>query len=306
MKKYILTAIMLSLLFIQAALYGVNDLLVLGLIILTAGFIFVSLIKLHAGNRKMMRVAAKKDSTLYKFLSSDRTFLLVVIAIFSSLLFSTVLVVLVKGLVLQHGYLPFLVTMFLSSLLIYSFLNTDVHSSTFDENAQEDIASHGNQLARILDAAIALNLILSLAFSAYDTFEFKTSDVSFENFTDKAVEQSIVGTDYNQYSRLFINAYLLMDYVKIALTKMFVELFNLQNNFYGFYIVIFFLNMLKLFAFSFSFVVLQRGFDGTANLLMPIVKKWGGRLEVFIISNSTRLYELVKTKTKTKTDSLIE
>ena len=90
-----------------------------------------------------------------------------------------------------------------------------------------------------------------------------------------------------------------MDYVKIALTKMFVELFDLQNNFYGFYIVIFFLNMLKLFAFSLSFVVLQRGFDGTANLLMPIVKKCGRRLEVFITSNSTRLYDLVKTKTKT-------
>lgn len=280
---------MLLVLYGQAYFFGVNDWFVLLFVFVTAIFLYASLIKLHSGNRKMMRVNAKPGSWLYEFLSKDATIAMKIVALFSSLILSTILVVLVKGMVLQQGYLPFFVTIIIASLALYSFVNTNVNSDLVDNNINSDIAQHGNELARIFYAAIILNFMLSFAFSAYDTFEFKTSDINFSNFTDKAVESSYDKTDANQYSRIFINAYLLMDYVKVALAKMFVDLFDLKNNFYGFYIVIFALNMFKLFAFSFSFVLLQKGFDGTADFLKPIAKNWISRTAKFatFLSNRT-------------------
>lgn len=269
---------MVLVLFGQAYFFGVNDWIVVGFILLTASFLYVSIIKLHSGNRKMLRVNAKPDSWLYNLLSRDTTLIMRIITVFSSLAIATIIVVLIKGMVLQQGDWPVFITIVISSLLLYSFVNKNVNIELIDNNLHGDITQHGNNLARIFYAAIILNFMLSFTFSASDTFEFKTSDINFSNCTDKAVEASIEKTEFNQYSRIFINAYLLMDYIKVALAKTFVDLFKLKDNFYGFYIVIFALNMFKLFVFSFSFVLLQKGFDGTANFLTPILKSFGIRI----------------------------
>lgn len=273
----------------QAYLFGVNDSLVIFFILITTAFLYVSLVKLHAGNRKMLRVNANSGSGLYRFLSKDSTIFLSLVSLFSSFILSVILVVLIKGIVIQQGYLPFFITIVIASLALYSFVNANINSKLINDNLHEDITRHGNDLARIFYSVIILNLILSFAFSAYDTHKFITSDVSFNNLTDKALESSYEKTEFNQYSRIFINAYLLMDHIKIALTNMFVEHFNLKNNFYGFYITIFFLNMFKFFGFSISFVLLQRGFDGAANFLLPFVKKSIEYIKIFISSASQNL-----------------
>jgi hypothetical protein len=67
---------------------------------------------------------------------------------------------------------------------------------------------------------------------------------------------------------------------KVALAKVFVDLFSLHENFYGFYLVISALNLFKMFAFSFSFVLLQKGFDGAANALIPVMRSVFFRMSV--------------------------
>lgn len=263
---------MFLVLFGQAYFFGINDWVTLLFILTTACFLYVSLIKIHSGNRKMFKAGSKEGSWLHTFLSQDTTIMMRLIASFSSLLLSTLLVVLIKGMVLQQGYLPFFLIVTIASLLLYSLINSDANYKIIDESIQKDIAKHSSELARIFYAAIILNLILAFAFSAYDTFDFKTSDVDFNNFTDKALEVAFEKNSQNTYTRVLINAYLLMDFIKIALAKLFIDLFNLKDNFYGFYIIIFALNAFKLFAFSFSFVLLQKGFDGVANLALPYIK----------------------------------
>lgn len=271
MKQYILTSIMITLLFGQAFFFGVSDFFVIIFVCFTAVFLYLTLIKLQESNRRTLLPSTRPGSWLHDFLSRDTTFLMRVVTLFSSLILSSILIVLIKGMVLQQGYWAFFVVITLSSLFIYSFVNTKISNKKIDENIHPEITQHGNELARIFYAAIILNLVLSFAFSANDTFSFKTSDVNFDNFTDKVKEQSYERTDSNQYGRIFINAYLIMDNVKIALAKKFVELFNLKDNFYGFYLTILALNTFKLFAFSFSFVLLQRGFDRAATALVPFV-----------------------------------
>ncbi len=267
MKKYILTTIMVLLMASLAYFFGVSDWLVALFVITTAGFVYFSMIRLYSGNRKILAMYSQPNSMLYNFLSRDRTFFMRVAAFFSSLILSSILVLLVKGMVLQQGYTPFFVVIVFSSLILYTFVNKPISSTLVNENINQEISSHGNELVRIFYAAVVLNIVLALAFSAHDTFEFKVSDVNFNNFTDRAVEQSFEKTDANHYSRVFINAYLLMDYAKIALAKVFVNLIELQDSFYIFYCVIFALNLFKMFGFSVSFVLLQKGLDGTATLL---------------------------------------
>ncbi len=272
MKKYLLTTFLFIILFGQAKFFGENDLLVVAFILITSVFLFIAVIKLHAGNRRMLRVNAQPDSWLHRMLSRDSTISMRVLAAVSSLILSTILIVLVKGMVLQQGSWAFFIVIIASSLFLYPFINANVSNGLIDRNIHQDISQHGNELARIFYAAIVLNLILSLAFSAYDTFEFKTSDIDIDNFSAKTVEVAVPRNPNNHFSRILINAYLLMDHVKIALAKQLVSLFDLQNNFYGFYVIIFALNMFKLFAFSFSFVLLQKGLEGAANRLTPIAK----------------------------------
>lgn len=273
MLKFTITALLIILMMGQAYFYGVSDVITLGFVLATSCFLFISLRKVHVGNRKILRTSTKKDSWLYQFLSNEKSLGLILITIVSSILLSSILVVLVKGLVLQHGYWPFFVVIAIASLITYNFINKNHNAKSVEDNIHEDITSHGNELISLFYSAIILNLVLSFAFSAYDTFSFKTSLISFENFTDEALKISIAKTPFNEYTRIFVNAYILMDTIKIALAKMFIDLFGLNNNFYGFYIVIFILNTFKFLAFSVSLVLLQKGLHGFAIILQPILNK---------------------------------
>lgn len=67
--------------------------------------------------------------------------------------------------------------------------------------------------------------------------------------------------------------YLIVDQVKLAIANIFVDMFEQKGNFYLFFIVILFLNMVKMLAFSISIVTLQRGFDEIATASVPVIKK---------------------------------
>lgn len=270
MKKCLLTLLLFLILFGQAKFFGENDWLVVGLMLSTAAVLYIAVIKLHAGNRRMLRVNAQPDGWLHRMLSRDASISMCVYAAASSLVLSAVLTVLVKGMVLQQGPWPFFAVTMTSSWFLFPFINANVSNGVIDRNIHQDISQHGNELARIFYAALVLNLMLSLAFSAYDTFEFKTSDIDINNFLAKTVEVSVERNSHNHFSRIFINAYLLMDHGKIAFAKELVSSFELQDNFYGFYVIIFALNMFKLFAFSLSFVLLQKGLEGAASRLTPV------------------------------------
>lgn len=271
MKKYILTAIMTLLLITQAYFFGVSDLMVLVFIGITAGFIYSTLIRMYEGNRKVLYAHARSDSLLHAFLSRERMLLMRFIVVLMSLFLSSILVFLIKGMVLQQGYSAFFFVIVVASLLLYRFVNEPYLPNPTKDTEYHATSAHGNEMLRIFYAVMILNLMLAAVFSAHDTFIFKTSDVDFNNFTDKAVEQSIERNESNDYSRILVNAYLLMDYAKVALTKVLVSLFSLEDNFYGFYMIISVLNLFKMIAFSFSFVLLQKGFDGAATALTPVI-----------------------------------
>lgn len=294
--------LMFFLLFGQVVFYGVSDLVTLAFVAVTAIFLFVSIRKIHTGYRRALRCSTQEGSWLYKFLSNEKSLGVKLISLLSSLFLSTILVVLVKGMVLQQGYVPFFVVIIVASLVLYGVVNGNVGESELDKNLNEDVSSYSKELVCIFYGTIILNFILSFSFSAYDTFNFKTSDVSFDNFTEKALEISINKNAFNEYTRIFVNAYILMDLVKVAMTKMFIDLFGVSNNFYGFYIVIFILNSFKFFAFSLSFVLLQKGFYGIAVKISPYMNNFMNKLSVLI----TKFFRYIADEVKSKKEKINE
>jgi len=106
-----------------------------------------------------------------------------------------------------------------------------------------------------------LNLILTLLFSGYDTAEFLHTNINFENFIDYAERDSIMANGYNAYGRKIINAFLLLDNLRIALGKFIAQdLFHIHN-YWLFFIIIAISNFMKLMFFSWSYILLYLGFQ---------------------------------------------
>jgi hypothetical protein len=269
MEKYVLTGLLCSILFIQERIFGFNDYLAVVFLCIYVSFFFVTLAKLHAGGRRMLRVNALQDSWLYRVLSRESTFSMKIYVAISSLILGSIFTVLVKGMVLQKGHFVFFSIVIFSCILLHPFINRKISSELVDRNLNEDIAQHGSELVRILYASIFLTIVLSIVFSLFETIEFINSSVDLSNFGQKTLDVSYAKTEDNEYSRIFINAYLLVDNLKIALAKAILGGFELQENFAGLYMAILLLNILKLFAFSVSFVILLKGLESTSNFLTP-------------------------------------
>lgn len=274
MKKYIITTMITMLLFGQAYFFGESDILALFFVFITAFFLYQTLIKLQSGNRKILSIHSKPGSRLYNFFTRETTIPMKIFVALLSFFTSSILVFLLKGIVIQQGYIPFFTVIIFSSMILYSFINKKIENDLMNQNINDQIVWHGSQLVRIFYAAIILNILLSLAFSAHDTYSFIESEVDFLNFADSAKALSIEKNDSNHYSRIFVNAYLIMDNIKLALANTFIELFEQQKNFYLFYGVIFILNIFKLLAFSVSIVMLQKGFEEIADKIAPSLRSF--------------------------------
>lgn len=263
------TFVILILIFFQAYFLGTSDLASLILLMLSTVIIFRTLLKLQTGNKRAIRANSKEGSFLYRFLSEEKTFFLISISFIASLISSIIMVLILKGITFNHGYWGLFIIMGLISLTVFSFLSNDkTTSSTVNNNLQDDVGKHANNMLQIILTAIILNFSLSFILSAHDTMSLLNSHITLNDFEDFALKNSVERSDIlnNYYSRLMINLYLLLDAFKLALTTQIIDILipSMEERldwFYLFYGVVFVLNMMKLFLFSFAFVLLQKGLE---------------------------------------------
>lgn len=273
-KKYLLVSLVLGLLYAQAYYFCVNDIISIILILLSAVIIFRVVVVLQEGNKRALRVNTCEGGFLHNFLSKEKSPFIIILSFFMSLCFATILTVILKGIVLNHGVVAFFIITFFISMVIFSFVNqgsislNNNQKGLITDSLAPDIASHANNLVLILFIAMGLNICLSLLFSAHDTFVFLNNDVNFSNFHVVASGRAIEETLTNTNSRRIMNLYIVLDTFKMAVANQFIEMFidnvDKEKYFYLFFTVVFFFNMVKLFAFSFSFVLLQKGLEGMA------------------------------------------
>ena len=88
-----------------------------------------------------------------------------------------------------------------------------------------------------------------------------TTNINFENFIDYAEADSIMANGHNPYGRKIVNAFLLLDNLRIALGKFIAqELFHIHS-YWLFYLIIAISNFMKLMFFSWAYILLCLGFE---------------------------------------------
>jgi len=300
--------VMMTFMFSQASFFGESDFFSLIFLIASALIIFNATVKLQVGNKRALRANAKKNSFLYKFLSKDKTIAIMVVSFIVSFGFAAMLTMILKGIIIGHGYWTLFILITIISFTIFKFLNKETTANELvNENIQADMAKHANEMLYIFLVAMILNAVLSLLLSAHDTMVILNNKVTFENFDEFAAENQVFkncdagGDCSNEYTRKMINLYIILDYFKLAVTNtimmVFVPTLEQRNEYYfPFYMIIFVLNMMKLFAFSMSFVLMQKGME--TGLSKGVIK--ANQLIVILQDKYKRYIELKEKAEKKK------
>ena len=253
----------LLLLALQGYIVGRHDGLTLLLILITAAFIWYMTASLWYSKRQLLNIYLKEQSFLQRLIKKRNTPWQILVCTLLSLLLGILFTITAKGIILAHGYTILLVPLYLyntASNLIRRE-NPIAHPAILENHLNENLARHGILLINVFIPALLLNLLLTLLFSGYDTAEFMTSNINFENFIDYAEADSIMANGHNPYGRKIVNAFLLLDNLRIALGKFIAqELFHIHS-YWLFYLIIAISNFMKLMFFSWAYILLCLGFE---------------------------------------------
>ena len=253
----------LLLLALQGYIVGRHDGLTLLLILITALFIWYMTASLWYSKRQLLNIYLKEQSFLQRLIKKRNTPWQILVCTLLSLLLGILFTITAKGIILAHGYTIHLVPLYLyntASNLIRRE-NPIAHPAILENHLNENLARHGILLINIFIPALLLNLLLTLLFSGYDTAEFMTTNINFENFIDYAEADSIMANGHNPYGRKIVNAFLLLDNLRIALGKFIAqELFHIHS-YWLFYLIIAISNFMKLMFFSWAYILLCLGFE---------------------------------------------
>ena len=253
----------LLLLALQGYIVGQNDWLTLLLILITALFIWYMTASLWYSKKQMLNLYLKEQSFLQKLIKKRNTPWQILVCTLLAILLSILFTITTKGIILSHGYPIFLITLLTFNITYQTIRSTNKTENLgiVENNLNEYLAKHGILILKILAPALMLNLILTLLFSGYDTAKFLNTNINFENFIDYAEADSIMANGYNAYGRKIINAFLLLDNLRIALGKFIAQdLFHIHN-YWLFFIIIAISNFMKLMFFSWSYILLYLGFQ---------------------------------------------
>lgn len=253
----------LLLLTLQGYIVGKNDWLTLLLILITTLIIWYMTATLWYSKKQMLNLYLKEQSFLQRLIKKRNTPWQILVCTLLAILLSILFTITTKGIILSHGYTIFLIALLTFNITYQIIRNTNESGniSIVENNLNEYLAKHGILIIKILAPALMLNLILTLLFSGYDTAKFLNTNINFENFIDYAEEDSIMANGYNAYGRKIINAFLLLDNLRIALGKFIAQdLFHIHN-YWLFFIIIAISNFMKLMFFSWSYILLYLGFQ---------------------------------------------
>ena len=253
----------LLLLALQGYIVGQNDWLTLLLILITALFIWYMTASLWYSKKQMLNLYLKEQSFLQRLIKKRNTPWQILVCTLLAILLSILFTITTKGIILSHGYPIFLITLLTFNITYQTIRSTNKTENLgiVENNLNEYLAKHGILILKILAPALMLNLILTLLFSGYDTAKFLNTNINFENFIDYAEADSIMANGYNAYGRKIINAFLLLDNLRIALGKFIAQdLFHIHN-YWLFFIIIAISNFMKLMFFSWSYILLYLGFQ---------------------------------------------
>lgn len=260
-----ITTISMTIIFL--ILYGFSfgkwDKIAILFFIVSVLIIFYQIHEIHILSKQVLREHTKNDGRFYNFLSGSSVFTFVTAFIFS--LFSSIILLLVlKGLLINHHFLFTITIIIFCSYFISIYLEKQ-NINNFEDEFKENLSLYANKIINLILVVFLVNFLSTCLFTFLDTWDFIQSKITLNNFEEFAIKNKISKNEngYNDVSRIIINIVLLFDNLKMAFVNFLIEeLFkeSKSDNIFSCFFIIFIFNFIKFFAFSFSLVYLQKTF----------------------------------------------
>lgn len=259
MKFAIIAVIMLSFLGFQGYLFGTDDLYSLIFIIITSVILYFTIHDLHVSTRQIWRINTEDGSWLHKFLTGG-SFITRLTASIVSLIASIILVTILKGMMINYGFLGAFSIILMSCLAI--FTTSEIFSAgqnLVKDNLKEELYSYANKFIILISLVLIFNLVISLSITFVDISDFINSKINLNDFEKYTEAKAIVSNGNNFYTKAIINLHLLVDSLKIAVSNYIFSSFNIDKteHYWVLFFGALFLNFIKMFGFSFAFIYLQ-------------------------------------------------
>lgn len=204
--------------------FGRNDLYAIFLIAILSIIMLPVFRRVQMSGRMMLISHFNSKSTISAHLQKQGL-LSIIISLIASILFAIGVVLILKGITLTYGIaitmgIIFLVSLSLSWLVIGGdFFDRNIKISidrAVKKNLNKQLADHTLYFSRIVISAVVLNIILAAIFTSADTSQFLSNQINYSNDFINAKNNAIEPHDKNQYTRVFINAYIILDNFRIA------------------------------------------------------------------------------------------
>lgn len=299
MKQRLFFALLVALLCVTVNMFvGLHDIITLIGLILSAALMLPVVLEFQMGSRVFLSNHLKKDGQFYDVIRTPGLFTKVV-AFVAAFALAIGLFVSLKGMIISHGLTPSLIIFMFITVSLFSWLmpvkkrnegaghsenesEQDAHNETekaLDE-LEEPAKVYASFVASLIAFVLVVNFTLAAMLSAKDVGVFMATDINLENFSSLAAAASINYSGENEYSRSLINAYILMDYLKLSLVNVLFETFlpgsEKVEYFYAFYFSTFFMNLIKLMPLSIGFVVIIGGVRRHSDSAQALILRLAG------------------------------
>ena len=274
--RCLITFPIIALLLAQNYFFGKYDFVIFVIFLMTAFLISIFTIEIYRSNRHALSIFAKNKSWLEKFLLRPHSIWQIIVCTLISLFLSMLFIVTTKGIMLGNGAVTTIIILLIFNGVLYSNISHNFSSKNIiTKNFNRKVINHGILIIQVLVPALFLDLILTILFSFYDVYKFETAEITLMNFVEYTAdsEEVVLNNGYNKYSRLFINAYLLIDNLRFAFARVIVKDFLHLDSQVTFFMIIFILNLVKLFFFSWVYIILLKGFSRITFLFSNLLKR---------------------------------
>jgi len=266
---------------LNAYVFGTNDKVSLLLLAVSLFLLYPVILVGQMTIRNAAKTNFTPESGIYQWLNKPKTLWQQIFSLILAAILSISFLIVAKGIVIEHGLIASLLIVFLVTSAASALITSTKAKDAQDRTVSHEVTRHHPADLSFLGLFLAVffvNLALALVLSAAETHKFLGSDVGFLNFVQYASDRSIPKLDTNEFSRILINVYVIMDAFKLAVVNELLSAFHVdKQNYFVFYPLLFVLNLLKLFAFSLPLVFAQRSLMAISEGFVErrVVSIWG-------------------------------
>jgi len=294
-RSYFLSTLFLSILtiYFSGLFVGKSDSVSFFIFLIVTSLLTIMIYQLRRDSRSAMAIYFKRGSLFHDFfIRKDFSFTNLIISILVAAPLSFLFILMSKGLILNHELWQVVVAVFFASL-IYLFMVKNFYSQTSDVveiNVAEDAQKNTFNILSVFVISVVINIFISLYFSIPDYLKFSENDTVFDmGFFDKINQIKQESFESNSLDPEAISGkiaiiYLMFDEIKIIIANEIFSIFGSLDAkrdveywlvFIGY---AFMLNMIKLFGFSMTFVLLLTVYSNYISSKLTIFAVQSGNL----------------------------